>query len=77
MLKLSRKWIEHLRSQPETGMGYQVVAVTLNDGRVFPQAVVDSGYLARIRGLKQIPFTDDAIAEINVTHEKWDWKNES
>ncbi|MGH9517321.1 MAG: hypothetical protein ACRD3P_16765 [Terriglobales bacterium] len=57
-------------------MGYQVVTGTLNDGRVFPQAVVDSGHLTRIRGLKDIAFAEDAITEITVTHEKWDWKNE-
>ena len=32
MLKLSDKWGPRLRSQPETGMGYQVCIVTLKDG---------------------------------------------
>jgi hypothetical protein len=77
MLRLSRKWIQHLQSHAETGMGYHVAAITLIDGRVFPQAVVDSGQLTRIRGLKQIPFSEDAIAAIRVTHEKWDWKDEA
>lgn len=58
-------------------MGYQVVTIALNDGRVFAQAVIDSGHLTRIRGLVQIPFSEDAIAGITVTHDKWDWKNES
>ena len=77
MLRLSRKWIEQLRSQPETGMGYQVVTITLKDGRVFPQTVVDSGYLTGIRGQAEIPFSVEAIAEIALTHDKWDWKSES
>jgi hypothetical protein len=38
---------------------------------------VDSGNLSRIRGLKTIPFTEEDIEEITVTHEKWDWKADS
>jgi hypothetical protein len=45
------KWAEVVKRLPETGMGYTVVSVTLRDARHFDQAVVDSGYLARIRGL--------------------------
>ena len=77
MLRLSERWIEHLGSQPETGMGYQVVTITLKDGRVFPQAIVDSGYLTRIRGQAEIPFSAEAIADMALTHDKWDWKRES
>jgi hypothetical protein len=76
MLSLSKKWTEYLLSQPETGMGYQVVTIKTRDGKIFPQAVVDSGYLSRIRGLREIPFTEEEIEEITVTHHKWDWKNE-
>jgi hypothetical protein len=76
MLALSKKWTEYLRSQPETGMGYQVVTVRTRGGKIFPQAVVDSGYLSRIRGLHEIPFKEEEIEEITVTHHKWDWKNE-
>ena len=57
-------------------MGYQVVTIKTRAGKVFPQAVVDSGYVSRIRGLREIPFTEEEIEEIAVTHDKWDWKNE-
>ena len=28
------KWIQHLTNLPETGMGYQMVDVYLNDGKI-------------------------------------------
>jgi hypothetical protein len=59
---------------PETGMGYSVVRVTLHDRRIFQQVIVDSGTLTRVRGLPGIPFTEDDIADVEVTHDKWDWK---
>jgi hypothetical protein len=70
------KWVEAVKSLPETGMGYTVVSVTLHDGRVFRQAVIDSGTLLRVRGMASVPFTEDDIAVIEPTHEKWNW-NES
>ena len=73
LVPLSQEWISYLGSLPETGMGYQVVSVFLKDGRTFHQVVVDSGYISRVRGYKHIPFAESEIAEIKVTHEKWDW----
>jgi hypothetical protein len=70
----SGKWKETIRALPETGMGYSVVTVALKDGRVFKQAVIDSGHLARIRGIADVPFKEDDITEIVATHERWDWK---
>jgi hypothetical protein len=54
-------------------MGYTIVSVTLRDGRRFDQAVVDSGYLSRVRGLSDVPFTENDVAEMKATHDKWDW----
>ena len=76
MISLSEKWASELAGKPETGMGYQVVSVILQDGRRFDQAAVVEGVLAEIRGLQRIPFTEDQIAEIIVTHEKWDFNAE-
>ena len=39
-IKLSNKWVEYLCSMPESGMGYQLVDVTLKDGRVFKEILV-------------------------------------
>ena len=67
------KWQQRVRALPETGMGYCVVRVTLRDGQQFEQAVIDSGWLRRVRGLPDVPFTEGDIAEILPNHEKWNW----
>ena len=58
-------------------MGYQVVTITTRQGSVYQQAIVDSGHVTRIRDLREIPFTEEDIEQIIVTHDKWDCKNES
>jgi hypothetical protein len=68
------KWMERVKALPETGMGYTIASVTLRDGRRFGQVVIDSGILSRVRGRPDIPFSEDDIAEITSTHERWDWK---
>jgi hypothetical protein len=73
MIALSGKWAAKLLSQPETGMGYQVVTVVLKDGRKFPQVAVVQGQIAQIRGRKDIPFREEDIAELVVTHDKWNF----
>ena len=73
MITLSAKWKSELVSKPETGMGYQVVSVILQDGRRFDQAAVVDGVISEIRGLGRIPFTEDQIAQIILTNEKWDF----
>jgi hypothetical protein len=54
-------------------MGYTVVSITLITGEVFPQVVIDSGVLARVRGLPTVPFSEDEILSVKQTDEKWDW----
>jgi len=76
MLNLSIKWATKLIAQSETGMGYQIVSIFLKDGRRFEQAVIVGGAVSQIRGLPGIPFTDDEIEDIIVTHDKWDFKAE-
>jgi hypothetical protein len=76
MLQLSDKWGLKLVSQPETGMGYQVASIILKDGSRFDQALIEAGYITRIRGLKTIPFSEDQIADIVVTHDKWNFAAE-
>jgi hypothetical protein len=75
-LQLSAKWAPRLLAQAETGMDYQVVTVTLADGRRFEQAVVCGGVITQIRGLDRIPFTEEEITDLAVTHAKWDWSKE-
>ena len=68
MLRLSDKWAPILGSQPETGMGYQVVSVTLKDGRQFDDVRVVGGVVTRVGDAAEIPFRDDEIQLIECTH---------
>ncbi len=76
MIKLSTKWAMELRSKSETGMGYQIVSIVLKDGKRFDQVAVVEGRITEIRGRKDIPFTEDQIAEIILTHDKWNFNAE-
>ena len=69
MLKLSDKWAAVLAGQRETGMGYQVVTVRLKDGRQFAGVAVVGGSISRIAGTESVPFADDDIESILVTHD--------
>jgi len=73
MLQLSNKWGSSLVSKPETGMGYQIASVILKSGVRYDQVVIESGFITRIRKYKTIPFKEEDIAEIIVTHDKWDF----
>ena len=67
MLQLSDKWAPRLLAQAETGMGYQIVRVRLHDGREFEQATVVEGVITDIQGKKEIPFSENEIADLIVT----------
>ena len=68
-----KRFVDFFRSQPETGMGYWIVTTVLKDGRRYPQVLIDSGHLSRVRRLPHIPVVEDDIAEINQTDAKWNW----
>jgi len=76
MITLSQKWAKELTSKPETGMGYQIVSVVLKDGKRFDQVAVVEGRITEIRGRTDIPFAVDDIAEIILTHDKWNFNAE-
>ncbi len=64
-LALEDRWIEKLRRQPESGMGYQRVRVRLRDGRIIAQAVVLNG---RFLDFKEDvgPVTSPDIVDLDV-----------
>jgi len=70
----AEKWAEFLNSKPETGMGYQTGNITLKDGRVFVDVIINSGYVTKIRGRTDIPFEVHEIEKIEITGNRWDWK---
>lgn len=73
MLKLSAKFSDQLKAQPETGLGYCTADVILKDGSVARNAtIVNAEFVASVQGKPYIPFTEDAIAAILVTSRKPD-----
>jgi hypothetical protein len=68
MLELSSKWAPILLGQPESGMGYQIVSVLLCDGRCFDRVTVVGGTITEVKGESNIPFNEEEIAEIKVSH---------
>jgi hypothetical protein len=67
MLVLSEKWAPYLRSQPETGMGYQIATIYLADGRKFDRTVIVGGYVTKVGDSTVIPFRETEIDRIVIT----------
>lgn len=75
MKTLPRSWSEFLAKKPETGMGYQVVAVTLRDGRRIEDiAIIQSSMIGEVRGHAGVPFEPDDITDLELTHRKWEFR---
>ena len=70
MISLSAKWVPVLLSQPETGMSYQIASVFLRDGRRFDRVVIVQGVIGEVDGKKEIPFKEEDIEDIRVTHDR-------
>lgn len=69
--------VDHLKQATETGIGYQVVSVELNDGRFFDQVVVSEGFIIEVRGYKEIPFAPEDVASVSVNHKRWNFREGS
>jgi hypothetical protein len=63
-----------LKKQRETGIGYQVVAVELTDGRHFDQVVVSEGCIIAVKGFAEVPFAFHDIAKAEVNHKLWNFR---
>lgn len=73
---LPEKWIQYLMSKPESGMGYQIVTVLLNDSRKFDSVVIDSATaIVEIKGYDDIPFDPEDIISIEVKPYQKYWGN--
>ena len=70
MLNLSDKWAPVLVAQPETGMGYQIATVLLRDGTQINNVMIVGGIVTEVAGRNEIPFSEDQIVDIRVTHGK-------
>lgn len=65
---LSERWAPALLSQPETGMGYQVVTVVLKDGRRVENVTVSGGVISDLPPEIGCTFAESDIENILVTH---------
>ena len=54
-------------------MGYQIASVVLKDGRQFDRVAIVGGIIGQIKDIEGIPFTEDEIDQIIVTHDKWNF----
>ena len=68
MLRLSERWAPILNAQPETGMAYPMASVSLKDGRQFNDVLMAGGIVTRVGDWNDIPFGDEDIQRIVVTH---------
>jgi hypothetical protein len=73
MIELSTEWLDYLIKKPETGLGYHIVSIVLRDRTRHDKVVVDGGYITKIKEFAVIPFSNEDIQEIIVTHDKWDF----
>lgn len=51
-IKLDKKFIDYLVDNPENGMGYQIVDVTLKDGRILKNKVVLNSEFLVVKDIK-------------------------
>jgi hypothetical protein len=72
MLLLGKKWVGTLSREHETGMGYQVVTIFLRDGRRYEGVVVVDGTISKVAGSTLLPFVEEDIERIAVTHDSID-----
>jgi hypothetical protein len=76
LVPIPRELADNLRRQSETGMGYQVVAVTLKSGKHFDQVVASEGYVIQVRGYKDVPFSTDDVASVSLNHKRWNFRQQ-
>ena len=75
MKTLPKAWSDFLSSKSKTGMGFQVVAGTLRDGRkIGDVAIVESHIVGEVRGRNDVPFDPDDIVGIELTHRRWQFR---
>ena len=69
--------VDSLKCEKETGIGYQVVPVKLNDGRCFDQVVASEGCIIQVRGYEAVAFAPDDLASVSVNHKRWNFRDVS
>ena len=76
LVPIPREQADRLRGHRDTGPGYQVVSVTLKNGRCFDHVVTSEGCVIQVRGHKDVPFAPDDVASVNVNDRPWNFRVE-
>jgi hypothetical protein len=63
-----------LKRHKETGIGYHVVSVTLKNGKHFDQVVASEGCVIQVRGHRDVPFSPEEVAAVDVNHKRWNFR---
>jgi hypothetical protein len=77
IVPIPSQFVDQLKREEETGIGYQIVSVELKDGRYFDQVATSEGHIIEVRGYKQIPFAAEDVASMNVNHKRWNFREGS
>jgi hypothetical protein len=77
LVPIPREHADSLRGHRETGPGYQVVSVTLKNGKRFEQVVASEGCVIQVRGHKDVPFAPEEVAAVDVNHHRWNFRVEN
>ena len=77
LVQIPAGFVDPLKRDAETGIGYQVVSVELKDGRSFDQVSASEGCIIEVLGYKEIPFASDNTASVRVTHKRWNFREGS
>ena len=77
LVPIPSEFVHHLKHAKETGIGYLVISVELNDGRTFDQVATSEGYVIEVKGYKEIPFAPEDLVSVAVTHKRWNFRDVS
>jgi hypothetical protein len=77
LVQIPSRFVDHLKQNDETGIGYQVVSVELKDGRSFDQVATSEGCIIEVRGYNEIPFAAEDVASVSVNHNRWNFRDGS
>jgi len=77
LVPIPSRFVDRLKLDTETGIGYQVVSVELKDGRSFDQVSASEGCIIEVRGYNEIPFGPDDMASVRVNHKRWNFRDGS
>jgi hypothetical protein len=68
---LPDKFADFLITQPETGMGYQIVTIFTVDGKSYERVqILNANEIGTVDGKTDIPFNPNDIVKVVVTHDK-------